>query len=112
MLALSTRAVWAEAILRKIKMEEQRSRQTWVRGRVWLYSSLTRYPAAVEAELSDELGFDVASLPRGVIVGSVEIVGVREVDEGGFAWALARPRRARKLVAPTRQPLPTFFRPW
>ena len=94
------------------KDREFRSRQTHVRGRVLVYASKTRYPRAEEARLSDELGLDVAGLVRGVLVGSIEIIGVEKLGEGDFAWLLARPQRAKRLIAPTRQPLPTFFKPF
>lgn len=112
MLALSMRACWAEAVMNGTKNREFRSRTTHVRGRVLIYSSLTRYPRVEEARLSEELGLDVPSLVRGVILGSAEIVGVEKLGEHDYAWLLARPMRARKLIAPTRQPLPTFFWPF
>lgn len=112
MLALSMRACWAEAVMNGTKDREFRSRSTNVRGRVLLYSSKTRYSRTEEASLTEELGLDVAALPRGVIVGSAEILDVQKLGEGDYAWILARPKRARKLVAPTRQPLPVFFRPF
>ena len=65
-------------------------------------------------------------LPRGVLVGTVEIIGCRyvaksdseeacfEVDDGSgyYAWVLDRPKRAEVLKKPTRQPQPMFFNPF
>ena len=67
--AISIRQPYVEMILRGTKRAEYRSRATKVRGRVYLYASLKLAEA-------DARGVrDLLSLPRGLIVGSVEIVG-------------------------------------
>src|SRR6185503_6920218 len=83
-LALSIRQPHAEAILRGVKKIEYRSGPTWIRGRGLIYASLGRSPADAEAEMMAGYGIrDVAcdSLPRGVIVGSVELV---DCDDGDW----------------------------
>lgn len=65
-------------------------------------------------------------LPRGIIVGTVEIVGCRplemsdseaagfKIDEadGDFAWLLERPERAADLQTPKKHKQPVFFNPF
>jgi hypothetical protein len=79
-----------------VKKIEYRSGPTKVWARVFLYASLGRYPVKDEARMMQEYGItDVACarLPRGVIVGSVELVGC----DGGD-WHLRKPERATKLA--------------
>ena len=66
------------------------------------------------------------ALPRGVLVGTVEVMGCElleprhsqvacfEITEttGGFAWLLRKPERAEVLRKPDRQPQPSFFEPF
>jgi hypothetical protein len=66
--------------------------------------------AVLEAEMMAEYGIDDVAcdaLPRGVLVGSVELYKC----EGGD-WHLRKPRRANKLVRPRNQPQPVWFRPF
>ena len=77
-----------------------------------------------ESRIAARFGIDVDVLPRGFLVGTVEIVGSRPVakseaacfginDGAGFyAWVLDRPKRAQVLEKPTRQPQPMFFNPF
>jgi len=58
---------------------EYRSRPTGIRERVFIYASLQPAEGA-EAEVERD------ELPRGVLVGSVEIVGC-QTDAEGFAWS-------------------------
>lgn len=74
MLALGIQQPWAELILRGVKTVEVRSQDTKIRGRIYLYASrrLSDIPEARKAIRAHDL--DVDSLPRGVLVGTVEIV--------------------------------------
>jgi len=124
--ALSVRQPFAELILRGIKTVEVRSRRTHVRGRVYVYASRTRDNPGDEARVSRKHRIDVDALPRGVLVGTVEIVdcsplrrpdskaaGFAITDPAGlFAWHLARPRRAARKLTPAKQPQPVFFNPF
>src|SRR4051794_33714924 len=101
MLALSVRQ-FAEEIMAGTKDEEYRSRRTRVRGRCWVYACLAVDP--------DKRGL-AQGLPRGVLVGTVEVVGCQPDPEGGFIWLLRNPERAERLVRPTRPPQPGFFNP-
>lgn len=67
--ALSIRQPWAELIMRGNKDEEYRSRATKVRGRIAIYASLSKEDLP-EAE---DNGLDPDELPRGVIIGTVEL---------------------------------------
>ncbi len=127
MRALSIRQPWAELILRGLKTVEARPKCTNKRGeRVHIYAGLQRIEPDEEARIAAESGIDVDALPRGVLVGSVEIVsceplnsehsqaGCFEITEatGGFAWHLKDPRRADVLMKPSRHPQPSFFEPY
>jgi hypothetical protein len=66
------------------------------------------------------------AFPRGVLIGTVEIVGFRplvfndseaacfEIDQtdGYLAWLLERPERADDLQPPKNHPQPVFFNPF
>src|SRR5579863_360561 len=72
-IALGVRQPWVELILRGIKTIEVRSQDTRVRGTIYLYASkkFSELPAAIDAAHKHDL--DCASLPTGLLVGSVEI---------------------------------------
>jgi hypothetical protein len=126
MRALSIRQPWAELILLGHKTIEVRSRRTNLRERVFIYAGLNRIEPREEARISARFGVDVDDLPRGVLVGTVAIVGclpLKEDDgeaacfdiadtDGFYAWLLARPQRAEVLVKPKNQPQPMFFNPF
>src|SRR4051812_960157 len=114
MRALSVRQPWAELILRGHKIIEVRSRCTHLRERVFIYAGLNRIEPEEEARIAQEYGIDLDGLPRGVLVGTVGIVGclplqqddsqaacfeITETD-GFYAWLLARPQRAENLLKP------------
>ncbi|MBS0261106.1 MAG: ASCH domain-containing protein [Planctomycetes bacterium] len=108
--ALSIRQPHAEAIMRGVKKIEYRSGPTNVRERIFVYAAQGRYSADEEATMMKTYRIkDVAcdDLPRGVLVGSVELY-----DCDGGDWLLRRPERAAKLVAPTQQPQPIWFYPF
>jgi hypothetical protein len=104
--ALSIRQPWPELILRGQKKYEIRPRPTRERGRIWIHAGLVADPRLVALA-----GLTGASLPRGALVGTVEIVDctpfTREIAEqmhavnvyfgtwtaGSFAWRLAAPQR-------------------
>jgi hypothetical protein len=108
------------------KTIEVRSGPTNILERVHIYAGRNRIEAEEEARISSQLGIDVDVLPRGVLVGTVEIIGCRplemsdsraacfEIDDvaGYFAWLLERAERAEILQAPKNQPQPRFFNPF
>jgi hypothetical protein len=125
-LALSVRQPWAELIMRGIKTIEVRSLPTHKRERVYVYASLGRADAVDEERVQREHGLDLDALPRGVLVGTVDIVDCQPVrpsdseaagftirrGDPSFGWHLERPVRTERLRSPARQPQPIFFRPF
>jgi hypothetical protein len=99
MLAQCVRQPYAAQIMRGTKRIECRSRPTKVRGRVYIYASLT--PASSRGE----------DLPRGVIVCTVEIYNCTG-SPGDYHWHLRDPKplsRPRKSVG---KPQPVWFNPF
>jgi len=107
MKALSIRQPWAELIMRGIKTIETRSRQTKIRGRIHIYASLGRSDPLDEADCEADYRIDVDSLPRGVIVGTVELF-----DCDGDEWQFRLPERASELHKPDNHPMPVWFTPF
>jgi hypothetical protein len=110
MRALSIRQPHAEAILRGVKPIEFRSAPTKIRGRIYIYASLTRYSKEKEAQLMEYHGIDDVTcdeLPRGVLVGTVELY-----DCDGGEWKLRKPERAGKRRKPKKRPQPVWFNPF
>lgn len=106
-LALSIRQPFAEMILRGTKKIEYRGRPTNVRGVLYLYAS--KKPVEDDA-LWRTLKSEPGSLPTGVLVGTVEIVGCREGDDE-FEWLLANPVRFARPRTFEGHPQPSFWRP-
>lgn len=113
MRALSVRQPWAELILQGEKEAEYRSMATKIRGTVYLYASLGKYTRDLMDEFSEELGFDVYDLDRGVLIGTVEVYDCEE-DDDGYAWLLRNPVRFKKPLAINQgvQPQPAWFYPF
>ena len=101
--ALSIRQPWAELILRGEKTVEYRSQPTNIRGRVYIYASLAK-PEPDDQEIDGDL-------PRGVVVGTVEIADC-EGSDGEFEWLLANPVRLPQPLPPQEQPQPVWFNPF
>ncbi len=104
---LSIRQPYAEEIMLGIKKEEYRSIPTNIRGRVYIYASNT-----LDDVTGKTKGTKNKDLPRGVIIGSVEIVGCYGSKSEGYAWTLANPERLLKPVKPVKQPQPVWFYPF
>jgi len=108
--ALSIRQPHADAIMRGVKTIEYRSAPTKIRGRIFIYASLGRYPVEDEAEMMDEYGIDDIAcdqLPRGVLVGTVELY-----ECNGGNWMLREPKREANLRKPEKHPQPIWFNPF
>lgn len=79
MRALSIRQPWVSLILAGRKKIETKSTTTKRRGRVFLHASATMGPSERAAAIRE--GLDPDTLPRGAIVGSVDIIdSVRAED--------------------------------
>ena len=126
LIALGIRQPWAELILRGVKTLEVRTRETLVRGPIYLYASkrIATIPAARRA--MKQLNLRDGDLPTGVIVGTVEIVGTRTCDpqdtdvsyvpqsllRGKVGWELAHPRRFKVQLEPEFLPYGVWFYPF
>ena len=106
--ALSIKQPFAEQVMRGSKRFEYRSRPTTIRGRVYVYASLKPRPRPDWKRMS--MGPD--GVPLGVIVGTVEVAGCKQLRTGEYAWALKSPRRLRRPVAPEAHPQPVWFFPF
>ncbi len=114
MKALSIRQPHAEAIMRGVKPIEFRSRSTKIRGQIYIYASLGRYSLQEEAEMLKMYGMSDVNcddLPRGVLIGTVEIWACTG-NSGDFHWHVRNPQRAEKLWKPKNHPQPIWFKPF
>jgi hypothetical protein len=118
-LALGVQQPWAELIVRGLKTVEIRSQATQVRGTIYIYAS--RKPSTMDAAkgMAARHEIDVDALPKGLLVGTVELIESRpctpadaaaagvpaDLLVGRQAWILARPQRLPK-------PLPVRFLPF
>jgi predicted transcriptional regulator len=102
--ALSIRQPFVELILTGRKTAEYRSKKTHKRERVYLYASKVVNDV-------EEYPYDRALLlPRGLIVGSVDIVDCEETKDG-YAWMLKNPRRYKAPINAMGTPQPGFWFP-
>lgn len=106
--ALSIRQPYAEMILRGIKTIEYRTMPTKIRGRVYIYASLT----AGSMEAFEKLKSQPGDFPTGVLVGTVEIVGCETPDGYDYEWLLANPQRLEKPIIADNKAQPSWFIPF
>lgn len=125
-IALTIQQPWAELILRGTKTVEVRSVPVGMRTTIYLYTSkkLSLIPAASVA--MQGCGVNIEELPRGNIVGTVEIVDcqpcVREdapaacvpwgLMQGQYSWRLANPQRCQPPVKTPYVPYGMWFYPF
>ena len=109
-----------------MKTIEIRSQPTKFLGRTFIYAGLREGGGGAAWALGRQNGINTEQLPRGVLVGTVEVVGCRPLlpadwkigcfepddDPEGYAWLLANPVRAKRLRKPTKQPQPVWFTPF
>ena len=108
MKALSIYQPHAEAIMRGLKVVENRPQPTEVRGRIYIYVCRGRFLAGEEAELLELYGMtDVDDLPRGVLIGTAELWDCTG-SGGNYQWHLRNPERATKLLKPMKRPHSLF----
>ncbi len=109
--ALSIRQPYVEMIFRGRKKAEYRSRPTNIRERVYIYASLK----GGEQDFGVKAGLTLDAqdaLPRGEIIGSVEVVGCEwRKSMECYAWLLVNPRRYSQGLRFSGQPQPAFWRP-
>jgi len=104
--ALSIRQPYAERILRGEKQFEYRSWPTNYRGKVYIYAAKTPVNLPGHHDPLDPL-----TLPRGVIVGTMEIVDCQK-GEKYFEWELANPIRFDTPLKTQAMPQAGFFHPF
>lgn len=125
-IALGIRQPWLELILRGIKTVEVRSMNTQIRGTIYLYASkkLSDMPAALTAAAKH--GLNIEDLPRGMVTGSVELLGTRKIEpcdavaacvpksmlDGQYAWELTNPVRFSEPLPVRYLPYGRWFYPW
>jgi hypothetical protein len=106
--AISIKQPFVEQILIGKKRYEYRTLPTNIRERVYLYASLK---PRTEANFWRGMAKTADDLPKGFIVGSVEIVDCKLDSNGGYAYKLAKPKRIRQHLKPVNQPGPVFWLP-
>jgi hypothetical protein len=125
-ITVGIRQPWVELILRGIKTIEVRTVNTRQRGRIYLYASkkLSDIPAALKA--AKRHGLDTPPLPRGMVVGSVELLNTRPIRksdaksacvpaarlDGKYAWELRDPVRFAEPLEVLFLPYGVWFYPW
>jgi hypothetical protein len=119
LIALGIQQPWAELILRGVKTIEVRSQPTQIRGTIYLYTSRRTSTFDFAAKAIAAHCLDLDALPKGLLVGTVDIVDSRPCtvkDAAGScvpgdllvnrqAWLLANPQRLA-------QPLEVRFLPY
>ena len=110
---LSVRQPWAELILRGSKDVEYRSQPTNIRGRVYIYASLTKTDLAPDEqeEIEEKLGIAISVLPTGLVVGTIDIADCTGFN-GNFEWHLVNPIRLDEPIKPFEHPQPVWFHPF
>lgn len=124
--ALGIRQPWVELILRGIKTIEVRTQNTQIRGPIYLYAAkkLSEMPATSSVAAKYDLNLN--ELPRGVVVGSVELGETRPIQSDDaiaacvprsilndqFAWKLANPVRFETPLTVLFLPYGVWFYPW
>ncbi|MBX3451404.1 MAG: ASCH domain-containing protein [Planctomycetaceae bacterium] len=125
-LALGIQQPWAELILRGVKTLEVRSQPTRTAGTIYLYASRRPSTLPAAAEIVERLGLDLGALPKGLLVGTVELVGCRsatpadaamacvpqELLAGQYVWELGNPQRLAEPLAPRFLPYGVWFYPF
>jgi len=120
------RQPWVELILQGQKALEIRSRNTRVRGQIYLYASRRPESSAAGRHVFSSRDLDASALPYGVLVGSAELVGsrpTRPVDAvraclpahlliGQYAWELRNIHRFATPVPVIHQPYGVWFYPF
>jgi hypothetical protein len=125
-IALGIRQPWVELILRGLKTIEVRSQQTRIRGTIYLYAAkkTSDHPAARAAVAHHRLDLD--RLPRGVIVGTVEIAESAPLEptdapaaclppdalHGQYGWRLHAAHRFAEPLTIQFPPYGVWFYPW
>ncbi len=125
-IAVGIRQPWAELILQGIKTIEIRTVNTRQRGRIYLYASKKPAETSVAKSAATKHGLNVEELPRGVVVGSVDLHATRPARHRDaaaacvpadmlcekFAWELRDAVRFTEPLAVRFLPYGIWFYPW
>jgi ASCH domain len=76
-IALAIQQPWAELILRGIKTLEVRSQPTQLRGTIYVYASKRTSALPAAATATRLWNLDIETLPRGKVVGLVDVIDSR-----------------------------------
>jgi hypothetical protein len=126
LIALGIRQPWAELILRGIKTIEVRTLPTSIRGPIYLYSSKTIADTEPARDAAAAARLNVEELPRGVLVGTVEITDCRsclledannaclpaDLLTGKLGWRLKNPQRLETPLKVRFLPYGVWFYPF
>lgn len=125
-IALGVQQPWADLIVRRRKTIEVRSTNTRVRGQIYIYAS-RRQPGLPDAKkAATRFGLEIATLPRGAIVGTAELVESRTAVArdarpacirpgllvGRFTWRFASAERFDETLAVRYLPCGIWFYPF
>lgn len=111
-LAISIRQPFCELILLGVKKYEFRSKPTNVRERVFIYAGLQWHGYMQDPKTISQLEkHGVTDMPRGLLVGSVEIVDCLHKGDDDYAWKLANPIRFTNPFKPSGRPMPMWWTP-
>lgn len=126
LIALSIQQPWAELILQGVKTVEIRSVSGGANKIIYLYSSQT-CSAYIDAQTAcEQYHLKLEDLPRGQIVGTVQIVESRpclpsdasaaclswSLMENRYSWVLNNPIRCTPPIAPRYLPYGMWFYPF
>lgn len=115
--ALTIHGPWAWAIIAGHKRVENRSWSTSFRGRLAIHAGLSRASDVRATALFKDLGIDYPEeFPRGVLIGTVEVVDILPLEEylakfgdnpvnramafGPLCWVLKAPRLQKPITCP------------
>jgi hypothetical protein len=126
LIALGIQQPWAELILRGVKTIEVRSLATQIRGTIYLYTSKRTSTFDFAAQAIADNGLNLDALPKGLLVGTVDIVDSRpctakdaaaacvpsELLAHRQAWVLANPQRLAQPLAVRFLPYGVWFYPY
>ena len=113
--ALSVRQPHAEAIMLGRKRIEYRTKPTNIRGVIYVYASQTTKPGDSDLLAQYRMkSVDIDELPRGVLLGTVELYDCQPSDEyeDEFEWKLRNAIRAKRKRKPTALAQPVWFYPF
>lgn len=125
-LAFGIQQPWAELILRGIKTIEVRRLAVRPGGPIYLYSSKQASKATCAIQAARDHGLEIENLPRGVLVGTIEVAQCRPATpedvtaacvpadflQGMNAWVIGRATRLESPQPILNPPFGMWFYPF